>query len=98
MFLNSPSYDTENRAFYDALSNYSNTFILHITLPENTSHAMEIIQRSTLPSIIVFRDFEEARDPGGDGGMHTSKSGVFVSESAGQRSCQLTCHMSIDVN
>ena len=63
VLLTSPLYNLESSDFYEdirsiASSNQTPTFILHMIMSENTHNTMNIIQKTTFPSIIIFHDFE----------------------------------------
>ena len=63
VLLTSHSYNLENNAFHEdiqgtASSNQKAMLILHMIMSENTSNTMDIIHKTTFPSLIIFPDFE----------------------------------------
>ena len=66
VLLTSPSYNLENSVLYEGIRSIASakqntTFILHMIMSENTSNTMDIIQKTTFPSIIIFLDFEYSK-------------------------------------
>ena len=63
VLLTSPSFDLENSSFYEdirstASQKQTDTFLLHMIMSKNTTNTMNIIQKTSFPSIIIFYDFE----------------------------------------